>query len=351
MEPTTLITDLTLSQLKTMVIELGAPAYRTRQVSQWIYKKLAVSFDEMSDLPESLRKNLKEHLRLGGLKAMHEIKSKDRTVKVLFSLNDRRTIESVYIPALSSDGISRATICISTQVGCSVRCPFCATGQQGFERNLTPGEIIGQLLFFARRLRDGNSAKHVTNVVFMGMGEPLANYENLLQAILILNSPDCFGLGARNMTVSTSGLVPKIECLSKENLQINLAVSLHSSKNDLRDRLVPINRKYPLEQLIPACQKYVAVTKRRISFEYMLLEGVNDSLVQARSLAHLIEGINCHVNLIKANRVNSEYQPSSEETTIAFAQELLRLHIQCTIRHSRGSDIDAGCGQLRERYK
>jgi len=246
---------------------------------------------------------------------------------------------------------------VSTQVGCAIGCPFCASGQQGFERNLTPGEIIDQVLYFARTLRDHDrqagsnsksTASSITNLVFMGMGEPLANYDALWQAIEVLNSPQGFGLGARNMVISTVGLLPQIRRLSQEKLQVGLAVSLHASDNILRDRLVPINRKYPLEQLIPACREYVETTGRRITFEYILFDRINDSLDNACSLARLLRGVKCHVNLIPANRTdNRNYSPPSSDVVLAFEKELRRMGINCTLRRSRGVDVDAGCGQLR----
>ena len=248
----------------------------------------------------------------------------------------------------------RYTVCLSTQVGCPIGCPFCATGQQGFERNLTPGEIIDQVLYFARYLQDKNNGREgerIDNIVFMGMGEPLANYDALWQAISMLNFPDGFGLSARSMTISTAGLVPGIKSLSGEKLQVGLAISLHTSDNQMRDKLVPINKKYPLEELIPACREYFARTGRRISFEYALFDGVNDSLFQAQSLADLIQGMNCHVNLISANSTaNQTLQPSPRSQVLAFQQELKNRGINCTLRQSRGQNIDAGCGQLRSRF-
>ena len=284
----------------------------------------------------------------------------DGTVKTLFALSDSKTIESTLMSYPSTKGKTRHTVCISTQVGCPIGCPFCATGQQGFERNLTPGEIIDQVLYFARRFRDqcyeeknngGQPASLITNIVFMGMGEPLANYDALWPAIEMLNSPEAFGLGARNMVVSTAGLVPQIKRLSRQKLQVGLAVSLHASDNALRDKLVPINRQYPLEQLIPACREYAEMTGRRLSFEYVLFDGVNDSVTRSRSLARLLKGVNCHVNLIAANyTADPGFRPSPEQTILAFESELKRLHIACTVRQPRGLDIDAGCGQLRSRY-
>ena len=351
MEQKIFLTELSLSQLETLAKEYNLPSYRAKQMARWIYKQYVQTVEQMTDLPKDFRASLADRANIGSLKSIKETRSKDGTIKVLFSLRDGKTIEANYMPYPMTEESFRSTICVSTQVGCATGCPFCATGQQGFERNLTPGEIIEQVLWFARSLHDEQSEEQVTNVVFMGMGEPLANYDNLMQAIQLLNSPDAYGLGARNITISTSGLVPGIERLSKESIQLNLAVSLHASKDDLRDRLVPINKKYPLEKLIPACRAYVTATNRRITFEYTMFEGINDTLVQARQLVHLIAGMNCHVNLIAANRTGTEYRPSSEETIAAFAGELQKLRIQCTIRRSRGVDIDAGCGQLRARYK
>ena len=346
-----LITDLDFKQLEDLVKSLGAYAYRTKQVAGWVYQRFAVSFDEMTDLPGAFRDVLAEKVSLQALAPVHEVDSRDGTIKVLFALGDGETIESTLMPYPAPGGKTHYTICLSTQVGCPVSCAFCATGQQGFVRNLSPGEIISQVLFFARRIHQTEPENSITNLVFMGMGEPLANYDNVLQAIEMINSPDAFGLGARNMTVSTAGLVPQIKRLSKEKLQINLAVSLHASKDNLRNLLVPVNNKYPLEQLIPACRDYVAATGRRISFEYILFEGLNDSLVDARSLVHLIQGINCHVNLIVANRTaDTKYRSPLPETVKAFEDELTRLHIVCTVRKGRGADIDAGCGQLRSRH-
>ncbi len=353
------ITDLSSAEIGELVTSLGESSYRARQLQYWIYQGLALSFDEMTDLPKSFRQRLARKTRLHSLTPAHEVTGRDGTVKTLFILADGKTIESTLMSYVTK-GRTRYTVCLSTQVGCPIGCPFCATGQQGFERNLTPGEIIDQVLYFARRLRDqsnetqsisANSANPITNLVFMGMGEPLANYDALWQAIEMLNSPQGFGLGARSMVISTSGLVPGIKRLSQEKLQVGLAVSLHASENALRSRLVPVNKKYPLEELIPVCREYVASTGRRISFEYALFTGVNDSLQQARSLAHLLGGLNCHVNLIAANRTtNPEFRSPVRATVLAFERELKRLRIACTLRQGKGLDIDAGCGQLRSRF-
>lgn len=354
------ITDLTNDQIEELFNTLAESSYRVKQLQRWVYRMFALSFDEMSDLPVLLRKSLAQKFRLHSLTPVHKAVGGDGTVKMLFELDDGKTIESTLMSHPVTRSRCRYTICISSQVGCPVGCPFCATGQQGFERNLTPGELIDQVLYFARYLRDRldvmgqNTDKivnPVTNLVFMGMGEPLANYDALWQAIKMLNSSHGLGLGARSMVISTSGLVPQIKRLSKEELQVGLAISLHASDNALRNKLVPINKKYPLEELIPACREYFMLTGRRPTFEYALFNGVNDSIRQARSLAHLLRDLNCHVNLIVANSTaNPGFKPAAPDVVIAFERELKRLHIACTLRQSKGLDIDAGCGQLRSHF-
>jgi len=353
------ITDLTSSQIQELVATLGEPSYRARQLQHWVHQRLAISFDEMADLPKPFRQRLAQETRLHSLTPVHEVKGYDGTVKILLALADGKTIESTLMSYPATKGQPRYTVCLSTQVGCPIGCPFCATGQQGFERNLTPGEMIDQVLYFARRLRDqGDDVKndlvqpvsHITNLVFMGMGEPLANYDALWQAIEILNSPLGFRLGARRMVISTAGLVPQIKRLSRERRQVGLAISLHASENPLRSKLVPINKKYPLEQLVPAAREYCDTAGRRLSFEYILFEDINDSLHYARSLARLLTGLDCHVNLIPANHTaDQSFRPPAYNTILAFQRELRRLNIACTLRQGRGLDIDAGCGQLRSR--
>jgi 23S rRNA (adenine2503-C2)-methyltransferase len=352
------ITELTHVQLESLVASMGEPEYRAKQLRNWVYRSLAFSFEEMTDLPLAFRQRLAHETRLHSLGLAQEAAGQDGTLKALFSLADGKTVESALMYYDKDNAGRRCTVCVSTQAGCAIGCPFCATGQQGFERNLTPGEIIDQVLYFAHRLQgqgdegknNKEKAKRITNIVFMGMGEPLANYDALWQAIEMLNSPEGFGLGARNMVISTAGLVPQIKRLSQEKLQVGLAVSLHASDNGLRNRLVPINRKYPLEQLIPACQDYCRLTGRRLSFEYILFSGINDSITQAHALAGLIQGLNCHVNLIPANTtVDLSFRPPSRRVILAFENELKQYHINVTLRESRGQDINAGCGQLRSR--
>jgi len=325
---------------------------------KWVYKNLALSFNEMTDLSLDFRRRLTKEIKLHSLVPVEMVIGKDGTAKALFRLADDNTIESALMYYDGEVERGRYTVCVSTQVGCAIGCCFCATGQQGFERNLTAGEIIDQVLLFARYLREMNNDNiqnkkygRISNIVFMGMGEPLANYSNLWQAIEMLNAPEGFGLGARNMVISTAGLVPQIKKLAKEKLQVGLAVSLHASDNELRNRLVPINRKYPLEKLIPACREYSQFTGRRLSFEYVLMKDINDSIVQARAMAELIKGINRHVNLIPANRTpDLTYGPPSHRAVLAFENELKRYYINVTLRQRRGQDINAGCGQLRSRF-
>lgn len=341
--------------LQALVRLWGEPAYRTDQILHWLYKGLADDPQRMTTLPASLRAHLSEETVTNPLRQMHEMVSHDAlTRKSLFALPGGETIETVL---MLYD--QRRTLCISTQAGCGMGCPFCATGLGGLVRNLSPGEIVAQVLHYARWLADPTSEgdgtvpvsrpTHVTNVVLMGMGEPLANYEATWRAIRLLTGPDTFGLGARRLTLSTVGLVPAIDRMADEPLQIGLAVSLHAPTDDLRDQLVPINRRYPLIELLSACHRYIGKTHRRVSFEYALMSGINDSVAQARQLADRLQGMLCHINLIPLNPVTgSPFQPASEEQTRAFSAELLRLGIPTTVRLRRGIEINAGCGQLRQ---
>jgi 23S rRNA (adenine2503-C2)-methyltransferase len=355
------ILDLTYPQLEELLHSLGEPAYRSDQILRWIYGRLAIAFEEMTDLPLSLRQKLTESASLSSLTPVDErISSDGQTRKVLFKLDDGRTIESslmIYEKAGSSR--ERRTVCISTQVGCPLGCPFCATGQQGFERNLRPGEIIEQVLHFMRLVSaeqigedsaTDSARRYITNVVFMGMGEPLANYEAVWQAIEMLNSKRGLGLGVRQITISTAGLVPQIRRLAGESLHVELAISLHAANDALRNRLVPINKKYPLGQLIPACREYFKKTGRRPTFEYALFQGVNDSAEHAHELERLLEGMNCQVNLIAGNPTAcNDFAPSPMKRVLAFQKILKDSGVTSTVRISKGADIEAGCGQLRSR--
>ena len=278
---------------------------------------------------------------------------------MLFQLDDEKTIETTLMEYEKNDfSRQRRTVCVSTQVGCPIGCSFCATGQQGFERNLRPGEILEQILYFMRIVKTEmpqnqveRERRPVTNVVFMGMGEPLANYDNVWQAIVMLNAKYGAEMGARQITLSTSGLVPQIKRLIAENLHVELAVSLHAANDKLRNRLVPINKKYPLAELLQVCRDYFDQTGRRPTFEYALFQGVNDSLDQARELARLVKGLNCSVNLIAGNPTGcKEYLSSPLKQALDFQKQLTAGGIINTIRVSRGVDIDAGCGQLKSRW-
>jgi 23S rRNA (adenine2503-C2)-methyltransferase len=297
----------------------------------------------MTNLPKTLRDQLAETAAIAPLTPVARLESTDGfTVKTLFALPDGEEIEAVLMGY--DDG--RRTLCISTQAGCAMDCPFCATGQMGFRRNLSAGEIMAQVLHYARLL--GEQAERVTNIVFMGMGEPLANYAATWEAVRRLNDPDGFGLGARHMTVSTVGLVPAMRRMSHEPEQVGLAVSIHAPTDEVRDRLVPINRRYPLKMLIQACHDYIETTHRRITFEYALMDGLNDSDEQAEQLARLIQGLRCHVNLIPLNPTpDSPYSGSPDERVYAFRDRLQAAGIPATVRLRRGIDIQAGCGQLR----
>ena len=336
--------DLTHSELQGLVLSLGEPAYRADQLYGWLYKSLASRFDDMLNLPQSFRQRLEESAELRLLTPLEEVSSASGLArKVLFSLRDGETVESVL---LLYD--RRQSVCVSTQVGCTVGCPFCATGQSGFVRNLSPGEITEQALFFARQLREHE--QEVTNVVFMGMGEPFLNYDTTWQAVETLNDPRGFNLGARRMTISTAGVVPGIDRLGGEPLQVGLAISLHAPTDRLRRKLVPISRRYPLSELMAACDGYVKRTGRRVTFEYALIQGINDSLEQARLLADLLSGLLCHVNLIPLNpTADPSWQPSSPGQVSAFHEELRGMGINSTVRLRRGMSIEAGCGQLRSR--
>lgn len=347
--------DLTFDELRALLAAWGEPEYRARQLWAWLYKRLPASFDEMTDLPARLRQRLAAETVLHRLRVVAERESSDGgTRKLLLELPDGQRIESVLMSYER-----RRTACISTQAGCGMGCVFCATGQMGLLRNLTSGEIVEQVLFIERELRQGTppligegpgerAERGLTNIVLMGMGEPLANYGPTLAALRRLIDPTGFNFGQRRITLSTVGLVPAIEHFSREGLQVGLAVSLHAATDELRNELVPINRRYPLAQLLAACRNYVARTGRRITFEWALIRDVNDTPEQARALVRLISGLLCHVNVIPLNPTRGYAgAPSTRERVAAFREILERAGIPCTVRVRRGIDIQAGCGQLR----
>ncbi len=334
--------ELTKEELAETLASWGQPRFRTEQVWRWLYVGLVASVEEMRNLPAGLRARLAGEFVVSGLTPVRSERSADGlTEKVLLRLRDGEAVEAV----LMQEG-TRRTVCVSSQVGCAVRCAFCATGLSGWTRDLSAGEMVEQVLYYARRLKDSGQA--LTNVVYMGMGEPLVNYDAVRASIAMLNDPQGLNLGARRFTISTAGVVPGIERLSQEGLPIGLAVSLHAATDELRTRLVPLNRRYPLARLIPACRAYAGRTHRRVTFEYALIDGVNDAPVQADALAGLLRGLLCHVNLIPVNPVPElPYRPSPRERVLAFERRLKERGINATLRVSRGADIQAGCGQLR----
>ena len=334
--------DLGLPALQSLLLDWGEPAYRARQLWNWLYVHLADSPDQMTSLPMSLRERLTTEVAIGVPETVTTQVSPDaQTRKDLLRFADGETVEAVLMHYER-----RHTTCVSTQVGCSVGCGFCATGQAGFLRDLSAGEIVAQALHFARILQ--REELRLTNVVLMGMGEPLLNYDASLEAIRRLTDPAGFNLGQRHITLSTVGIVPGIDRLAEEGLQVTLAISLHAATDDLRSQLVPINRRYPLDDLFAACRRYFARTGRRISFEWALIAGVNDGAGQAEALAARLAGLQAHVNLIPLNPTHGyDGRPSPPDTLNAFAAVLDRRRIPYTIRVRRGIEIEAGCGQLR----
>lgn len=334
--------DLGREELARFLAGHDAPSFRVAQIWQAVYRDLVSSYEEITTLPAAMRVRLAKTLPFAPLRPIGHQESRDkRTRKALFRLADGETIEAVLMRYED-----RRTICLSTQVGCPIGCPFCATGQRRFVRDLAPGEIVAQGLFYARELASIN--ERLTNVVYMGMGEPFLNYEATMKSIRILNDPQGFHLGARHFTISTAGIVPGIERLAAEDLQVNLAVSLHAGNDRLRDELVPVNHRYPLEGLLNACRGYIERTHRRVTFEIALSAGVNDSIEQAEEVGERLSDLLCHVNLIPLNpTADTSFRPSSRERIDAFAKALKKTGIPVTVRLGRGIDIQAGCGQLR----
>lgn len=335
--------DLSLKQFEEIFLGWNEPRFRAKQILVWTYKKLASSFDEMSDLPKKLRNKLKEEIIFTHLTPHVDLLSSDKwTRKILFDLPDKKQIETVLMGYET-----RRTACISTQAGCGLGCTFCATGQGGLQRNISSGEIIDQVLFFERILKVKGS--RLTNLVFMGMGEPFANYKQVMKAVDILTDKNGYNFGARRITLSTVGLVPMIEKFADENRQVNLAVSLHAATDELRETMLPINKKYPLDELMESCRYYVSKTNRRLSFEWAMIDGVNDTIEQAKELVKKVKGMLCHINFIPLNPTRGYDGRESKRDNIKRFREYLDRHgIPNTIRIRRGIDINAGCGQLRQ---
>ncbi len=358
------ILDLSKEELAKEVAALEEPPFRARQLWTALYRSLTPSFDDMTTLAKSLRTKLDSRFSVGQIEVARHERSADRsTDKLLFRLADGELIETVLM-RYEADGHRKArkTVCVSTQAGCALGCTFCATGQQGFRRQLSVGEIVEQVMEMERLARAEDDAEiaagersrgerqGVTNVVFMGMGEPLANYDNTLAAVRVLNDDAGLHIGARHITLSTVGLPPQIRLLAGEDLQINLAVSLHAPDDRTRSETMPINERYPIAQLLDACRDFISSTNRRIFFEYVLLNGQNDSPGHAAKLGRLLQGMMCHVNLIPVNPTGSgPYDRPARDNAAEFQRVLSGHGVPSTLRVEKGIDINAGCGQLRAR--
>ena len=334
------IKDYTLEELKEELQSLGEKAFRAEQVFSWIYKEQVKSFDEMTNLSISLREKLKKEYTLCNYNIIRKQESADGTKKYLFDVLDGNAIETVLMKYNHGK-----TICVSSQIGCKMGCKFCASTGIEFVRSLTAGEIIEQIIAVEQEINT-----RISNIVFMGIGEPLDNYENVIKAIRIINHPKGLNIGARHISISTSGLVPKIYDLAKENIPCTLSISLHACNNEKRSAMMPVNNAYSVEELIKACKDYIKVTNRRISFEYALAKDNNDNLEDAKELVKLLKGMLCHVNLIPINKIeNGKFTKSTNENIIKFRDYLNEHGIVATIRRELGSDIDAACGQLRRK--
>jgi 23S rRNA (adenine2503-C2)-methyltransferase len=319
----------------------GELAFRAQQLCHWVYKRQATSLLQMTDLPESLRQRLHSRVYISTPTVLRQQHSTDGTEKYLFRLEDGNQVETVLIPAED-----RCTLCVSTQVGCAIGCRFCLTAQGGLVRSLRPAEIIGQVLHFQEPGKAPERA--FTNIVFMGMGEPLDNFRGTVQAIRILTADWGLGISPRRITVSTSGLVRRLEAFGREDLKVNLAVSLNATTDAVRTQLMPINKAYPLDTLLAACRAFPLAARQRITFEYVLLGGVNDTPKDAERLVKLLRGLRCKVNLLPFNEIpGSPYCRPSDDAVLRFQEYLLQHHISAFIRQSRGRDISAACGQLR----
>ena len=360
---------MTQEELQAHFAGWNQPDYRVAQLLEWLYVHRVVTWEQMTNLPKALRDRLNQEFTLQPLELVHKQGARDTTQKFLWRLADHSLIETVLIPAnpaLYGEASDRHTLCVSTQVGCAYGCKFCASGLDGWKRNLEPHEIVEQVLAVERLnksssfsssssnareeaiARTRTTTRTIDNLVVMGMGEPLANYDNLLKALRILNAPWGGGIGARKITVSTSGLAPQIRKLADEPLQFRLAISLHGATDETRNKIMPVNRKYPLKELTAACDYYQKKKGRMLTFEYILIAGVNDAADQVKPLAQLARRLNAKVNLIPYNKVEDlPWERPSEPAQEAFLSALERQNVTATLRREKGHDIDAACGQLR----
>ena len=336
------IRDLTLEELRAELAAMGEKAFRALQIFEWLYQKKASRFEDFTSLPKPLREKLAGRFAIAPLELADKSASADGTTKALFRLGDGRHIETVLIPSGR-----RLTVCLSTQVGCKFACAFCASGRHGFKRNLAPSEIVGQVLALESAI-----GRSPTNYVFMGMGEPLDNWANVEKAIRIMNAPEGLGIAARRMTVSTAGFLDAFERLEALDLQINLSISLHAVTDRLRDRLMPINRRFPLERIVEAAESYIRSGGRMITLEYILIRGLNDSLDDADGLAAIARRLRAKVNLIACSPVAGQgFGPPSDAEIARFKRWLEERKVNTLVRSSKGADIAAACGQLAGRFK
>ena len=334
------IKDYNLQDLREELSTLGEKSFRAEQILKWLYVEKVQSFDEMTNISLELREKLKANYSICNFKILKKLESKDGTKKYLFDVLDGNAIETVLMQYHYGK-----SICVSSQIGCKMGCKFCASTGIPFVRNLSAGEIVEQILAVEQDIND-----KISNIVFMGIGEPLDNYDNVIKAIRIINDPKGLNIGARHISISTSGIVPKIYDLAKENIQCTLSISLHASDNKKRSSMMPVNNAYNIEELIKACKDYIEITNKRISFEYALAKDNNDNLEDAKQLVSLLKGMLCHVNLIPINKIeNGKFVKSSNENIIKFRDYLNDHGIIATIRRELGSDIDAACGQLRRK--
>lgn len=336
------INDFTLSELEEYIVSLDEKKFHAKQIFKWIHKVGVTSFDEMTDISKSLRDKLKNNTYILNMEVITCQKSKkDGTMKFLIKLTDNCAIESVFMRYNHGN-----TLCVSTQVGCKMGCKFCASTKEGFERSLLASEIEGQIQTVQRY-----TGERISNVVYMGIGEPLDNYDNVVKSIRIINDAQGLNIGARHISLSTCGLVPKIYKLAEENIQCTLSISLHATTDEKRRDIMPIANRYSIEELLTACKEYIKITGRRISFEYALIYGKNDSYEDALALAKLLRGMIAHVNLIPVNEIKEkEYKKATEKSVEKFMNTLNSMGIVTTVRRELGSDIDAACGQLRKKY-
>jgi 23S rRNA (adenine2503-C2)-methyltransferase len=338
------IRSLSHEELAKYLEGIGEKAFRATQIFEWIYQKGAWSFDAMTNLSQELRERLKENFNLSQLAIAQKQVSKDGTTKFLFDLHDHEKVETVLIPTAT-----RTTVCVSSQVGCKFGCKFCASGIGGWVRNLTVAEILAEILHVKEEAR--KYPKPLSHIVFMGTGENLDTYENLMKAIRIINAKEGLNIGARRITISTVGIVPKIKQLAQENIQFELAISLHGYDNESRNILMPVNRKYPFDELIEACREYVKATKRQITFEYILIKNVTCTDKAAECLRKAFKGLICKMNLIPYNSVQEfSHQTPAHQEMLAFQNRLEEFGIHATIRAPRGRDVGAACGQLRHSH-